>query len=182
MPAKKTPSKGKGLTKKVGPFPVYVYLGVVVVIAGYIYYRRRRGTTTIPGSQNQQVIPIAIPSGGQGGTPVSTGSSDTGTAGSQVTYPYDYVTNTDLQNAIDNLDTNLKQDIANITFPNPQNPNVNITVPPAQVIVQTQKSKTAAHKAAATSAPTRYYTSKKQVQLKAGQTLHFRKGKGYYAG
>ena len=43
------------------------------------------------------------------------------------------------------------------------------------------KSSTTTAIAKAAKAPTRYYTYKKNVPLAAGQTLHFTKGKGYYA-
>ncbi len=192
-PKPKTKGTAKGLKKKLGPFPVYVYLIGIAAVGAYLYYRHRQtGITALPGSSNQQVIPIAIPSGGQGGAP-STGNGTVSspavdTTGSSVNFPYDYATNTDLQQGLNNLGTTLSGQIASsvaaITFPTPTiNPNINITIPPAKVTAHTAKSTTAAKKhATKTAKPTRYYTRKTQVPLKHGQKLHFTKGKGYYAG
>ena len=175
--------KAKGLKGKLGPFPKYVWvLGGVLIVIGYLYYRKRRQTSTA-GSQNQTVIPSGIisptpagsSSGSGNGYTTSTGNSGTD---STVTYPADYATTTDLGNAIDSINSETAKSIASITFPPP---NINITTPPATVNVSTTASKTAAKKAAISSTPTKYFTLKKQVSLKAGQTLHYTKGKGYYA-
>lgn len=181
MPKTKPKTTGKGLKKKFGPFPVYVYLLAVVAIVGFIIYRKRQGSTSVAGSQNQQVIPIAIPSGGQSGQGVTTGTSSTGgtdTTPTPVEFPTDYVTQTDFQSGIDQLDTDFSKAVASITFPPP---NITITPPAVTVINQTAKSKTAAKKAVP-AVQTRYYTYKKNVPLKPGQKIHFTKGKGYYAG
>lgn len=172
---------GKGLKRKFGPLPVYVYLIGIVAVVGYIIYRRRQSGLPVGGSQNQQVIPIAIPSGGQSGRGVTTGTSSTGgndTTPTPVDFPTDYVTSTDFENGINDLKDSTSKSIASITFPSP---NITITPPAVTVINQTAKSKQAAHKAAPATA-TKYYTYKKNVPLKAGQKIHFAKGKGYYAG
>lgn len=184
---KKAPTKstGKGLKKKLGPLPVYAYLIAAAAVVGYIIYRKRQGSSIAPGSLNQQVIPIAVPSGGQSGQGAGTtqGTIDSGnpSVSTPVDFPSDYVTSTDFQSAIGDLGNQIGASIAAATFPPPS---VNITVPPATVINQTVKSKTAAKKAALAPSkkPTKYYTYKKNVPLKAGQKLHFAKGKGYYAG
>lgn len=183
-----TKSSGKGLKKKLGPFPVYVYLIGIVAIVGYIIYKKRQsGTSSTAGSLNQQVIPIAVPSGGQSGAASTQGTTQgttqgfSDTASTPIDFPSDYVTSTDFQSGLDTLGNQIGASIAQITFPPPS---VNITVPPATVIQQTVKSKTAAKKAAVKTTaqkPTKYYTYKKNVPLKAGQKLHFTKGKGYYA-
>lgn len=182
-PKPKTKSTGKGLKKKLGPFPVYVYLLGVAAIVGFIIYRKRKGESLpIGGSENQQVIPIAIPSGGQSGRGVVTGTSSTDggtdTTPTPVDFPTDYVSSTDFNSAINDLGDKIGASVAQITFPAP---NINITTPPATVINQTTKSKTAAKKSAP-SAPKKFYTYKKNVPLKPGQKIHFTKGKGYYAG
>lgn len=182
MPEKtKTKSAGKGLKKKLGPFPVYVYLLGVAAIVGFIIYRKRKGSTSVAGSENQQVIPIAIPSGGQSGRGVTTGTSSTGgndTTPTPVDFPSDYVTSTDFQSGINDLKDSVSSSIAAITFPPP---NITVTPPAVTVVNQTAASKTAAKKAAP-AAPKKFYTYKKNVPLKPGQKIHFTKGKGYYAG
>lgn len=197
MPTKAKPKgKGKGLKKNLGPFPTYVWLLIgVIAVVGYIYYRRRQSQTaasSIAGSLNQQTIPsgVIIPpssSGTSGSLPASS-TGDTGTSASPNTFPYDYATNTDLQSGLNDLSNQVGAQIAGITFPQPS---VNITVPNqpnsqtpnSHPVTATQTSKTAAKKAAASVAPShiRYYTYKKNVPLRAGQTLHFTKSKGYYA-
>lgn len=180
-PKPKTKSTGKGLKKKLGPFPVYVYLLAIVAIVGFIIYRKRQGSSVVPGSENQQVIPIAIPSGGQSGRGVTTGTSSTGgtdTTPTPVDFPTDYVTQTDFQSGIDQLKDSISTSVAAITFPPP---NITVTPPAVTVINQTKASKTAAKKATAP-APKKFYTYKKNVPLKPGQKIHFTKGKGYYAG
>lgn len=183
MPKTKTTAKkGKGLTKKVGPFPVYVYLIGVGIVVLYLYYRHRSangGSDSTAGSLNQSVIPsgVVIPqsSGSSGGS----SSDNSQGVSSPVDFPTDYATQTDLANAIDSIDSSTAASIAAITFPQP---NINITVPKSSVSSTTTASKTAAKKAASTPAKKiTYYTYKKNVPLKAGQTLHFKKGSGYYA-
>lgn len=176
MPEKpKTKSGGKGLKKKLGPFPTYVWIiGGVVIVVGYFYYRSRSSSSTA-GSQNQAVIPSGVvmpPQSAATNPNVDTSST------SPNDFPTDYATQTDLQSAIDTISGNTAASIAAITFPQP---NVNITVPPAHVATQTVASKTAAKKAIAAPAKITYQTYKKDVKLRAGQTLHFTKGKGYYA-
>jgi len=175
-------TKGKGLKKKYGPFPAYVYLVIgAVIVVGYIYFRRKQNQTSptdqFAGSLNQQVIPsgVIVPPSG-----AATDQNQNAGTDSSVTMPTDYITNTDLQNGLDNLSNSVGAQIAAVTFPTPT---VNITVPPAHVATQTAKSKTAAKKAAAPAkaTPIKYFTKKTQVHLRAGQTLHFAKGKGYYA-
>lgn len=187
MPAKTKPKgKGKGLTKKVGPLPLYVYLIGVGIVVLYLYYRHRNssGSTSDAGSQNQQVIPsgIVVPQQGGGGS-TDSGGGNGGVVQSPVDFPTDYATQTDLANAIDAVNNNTAAAVAGITFPQPT---VNITVPNQTVHRTTTKTKQAAKKHAVTQTKTKpathkYYTYKKNVPLRAGQTLHFTRGKGYYA-
>ena len=180
---KTTKKTGKGLSKKLGPFPTYVWLALGVVILGYLYYRHRQAAGTssslTAGGMNQSLTPSSVYVPAQSGG--STSGTDTGgSSSSPNTFPTDYASQTDLQNAIDTIDNNTASAIASITFPQP---NINITSPPAVVQQSTTASKTAAKKAATVAAPKKitYYTYKKNVPLKAGQTLHFASGKGYYA-
>lgn len=182
MPAKaKTKVKGKGLTKKVGPFPLYVYLIGVGIVILYLYYRHRnsQSSSSVPGSQNQSVIPsgIVVPQQGSSGSSDS-GTTPSGISSSPIDFPTDYATQTDLANAVSSIQDNTKQSIAAITFPQP---NINITVPRTSVSSTTTKSKVAAKKAVTPTKKITYYTRKTQVHLKAGQKLHFANGKGYYA-
>ena len=178
---KTTKKTGKGLSKKLGPFPTYVWLALGVVILGYLYYRHRQssGTALAAGGMNQTLTPsnVYVPAQSAG----TTSGSDTGSGSdSPNTFPTDYATQTDLQNAIDTIDNNTAGAIAAITFPQP---NINITSPPAVVQQTTTASKTAAKKAATATAPKKitYYSYKKNVPLKAGQTIHYTAKKGYYA-
>lgn len=182
MPDKKPTPKGKGLKKKYGPFPAYVYLGLgAVVVLGYLYYRNKQANSgPEAGSLNQQIIPsgAVVPVSGN-----NAGSTPNESPDNSITTPTDYITNTDLQNGLDNLNSEVGAQIAAITFPTPV-VNENITVHPSTVAKQTAVSKTAAKKATASSTkstPIKYFTKKTQVHLRAGQKLHFTKGKGYYA-
>jgi len=177
--------RGKGLSKKLGPFPTYVWLLIgVILVVGYIYYRRRQNQTSA-GSQNQAIIPsgVVVPP-----TQTSNNQGSGDTSGGQVNFPSDYATQSDLANAITSINDSTTAAIAGITFPQPQptpmNPNppaINITIPASSVHQSTTKSKTAAKKAVPTPTHIRYYTLKKNVPLKAGQKLGFAKNKGYYA-
>jgi hypothetical protein len=177
MPKGTASRRGKGLSKKLGPFPTYVWVLIGgVVIVGYIYYRKRQTTA---GSQNQQIIPsgVVVP-------PTSTSTPSDNTVSSPVNFPTDYATQTDLASAIDQVNNQTAQDIAAITFPQPT---INLTVPTGPnnpVATTTAKTKSTAKKVAAATAaskPRRYYTYKRNVPLRAGQTLNFARGKGYYA-
>src|SRR5438477_8989727 len=129
MPETKSKGKGgKGLKKKLGPFPTYVWIVLGgVVIVGYIYYRKRQSqTNSIAGSLNQQTIPSGVivpPSQSVGGGSDNSG----GVSSAPVNFPTDYVTQTDLQNGLDNLNNEVGAQVAGITFPQPS---VNISVPP----------------------------------------------------
>jgi len=184
MPAsKKTPTKGKGkgLKKNLGPFPTYVWLiigGLIVLV--YLYYRHSKNQTSAAGSENQQIIPsgIVVPPPSNSGQ-TSSGDSSGGVSSSPVDFPYDYVTNTDLQSGLDNLHNQVAADIGSITFPQPT---VNITVPHSAIASTTTKSKQAAKKASATTTKKiQYFTYKRQVRLKPGQTIHYARNRGYYA-
>lgn len=187
MPTKTAKSKtsGKGLKKKLGPFPTYYWLiGGVVIVVGYLYYRKRHsgtGSTSNPytSSLDAQSVPSGIiaPISGNGAISNPVGDSTGDSTGDSVTFPTDYATQTDLNNAVASIGDSTKASIAAITFPPPT---VNITVPRDTVASTTTKSKTAAKKAVP-STPTKYFTKKTQVKLKAGQTLHFTPKKGYYA-
>jgi hypothetical protein len=177
MPKKTTTTKGKGkgLKKKLGPFPTYVWLlGGVVIVVGYLYLRRKNSSSTA-GSENQSIIPSGVITPTQSAaTNPNVDTSDS----SPNDFPTDYATQTDLQSGLDNLNSEVGAQIAAITFPQP---NVNITVPTASVAATTTKSKVAAKKAVTAPAKITYYTYKKNVPLKAGQTLHYTSNKGYYA-
>lgn len=148
---KTTVKKGKGLSKKYGPFPLWAYLGVGVIVLLYLYYRHKNSqasaTSSASGPGYVQPQPASgvdvVPSGN-----ANTSTGDTGSGPSQpVAFPTDYATQTDLQNAIDSIDSNTAAAIAGITFPNPT---INITTPASPngpVAKKTTASKTAARNA-----------------------------------
>lgn len=158
--------KGKGLTKKVGPFPVYFYLIGVALVVVYFYYRHRSSSSSsTAGSQNQTVIPsgVVVPSS------TSNGNNNQGSNDGSTNYPTDYATQTDLASAIDSVNNNTQAAIAGITFPAP---NFNITVPNSgngSPSKSTAASKTAAKNAAPFGGILR------TVKTKTGATLTYYK-------
>lgn len=168
---KTTTKKGKGLTKKYGPFPLWVYLGVVGIVVLYLYYRHRNSAgQSSSASTGGYVQPTpasgvdVVPSGN-----ANTTTGDTGASGSQpVDFPTDYATESDLQSAIDAVNSNTAAAIAGITFPQP---NVNITVPtgPGSSVAKTTTASKTAAKTAAPGAPFGGVVSRKL--LKNGATL-----------
>jgi hypothetical protein len=162
----KTTKKGTGLTKKVGPVPLYFYLIGVAIVVLYLYYRHRNyQTDSTAGSQNQTVIPsgIVVPASS------STGNDNQGSQDGSTTYPTDYATETDLQSAIDSVNSNTAAAIAGITFPSAT---TYITVPTtggSSPAATTTKSKTAAKNAEPFGGVLR------TVKTKAGGTLTYYK-------
>src|SRR5215472_4745780 len=103
MPEKVKPKgKGKGLNKKLGPFPMYYWLaGGAILVIGYIYYRRRKTASGIAGSLDQQTIPSGVvvpPQTGSTDTVVPSGTSTQDGGGGNFQLPSDYVTTTDFLN------------------------------------------------------------------------------------
>lgn len=166
---KKTTKKGSGLTKKVGPVPLYFYLIGAGIVILYLYYRHRQSQTAsangqFNGSLNQQTIPsgVVVP-------PSTTGNNNQGSNDGSTTYPNDYATQTDLASAIDSIDNNTQSAIAGITFPTP---NINITVPTTG---NSSPSKaTAASKTAAKNAQP-FGGILRTVKTKSGATLTYYK-------
>src|SRR5215472_2310460 len=99
MPKTKSPpkGKGKGLSKKMGPFPTYVWFIIIggVLIVGYIYYKRRASNSA--GSANQTIIPSGVIEPAQNNGSSGGATSDTG---SPTMYPTDYASQTDLLAAV----------------------------------------------------------------------------------
>lgn len=166
---KKTTKKGSGLTKKVGPFPLFVYVIGVAIVVLYFYYRHRQNqagsaTSQFGGSLNQQTIPsgVVVPSS-------TNGSSNQGSNDASTNYPTDYATQTDLASAIDSIDNNTQSAIAGITFPTP---NINLTIPTTGN--GSPSKTTAASKTAATNAQP-FGGILRTVKTKTGATLTYYK-------
>lgn len=176
----KTTKKGKGLTKKVGPFPFYVYLIGVGIVVLYLYYRHRASSS---GQTSSSAGGYSQPTTGGGVDVVPSGNAntttgDTGSSPSQpVDFPSDYVSQTDLASAIDSIDNSTAAAIAGITFPAP---NINITIPSgpnSTVSKTTAKSKTAARKTPPhPQVPSRHQVVKKQPKPAPRKTVQ-RRGK-----
>jgi hypothetical protein len=108
--------KGKGLQKKYGPLPLWAYLLGAIIVVGYLYYRHRQAAASnaITGSLDQQSIPSGVitpTSGTSGGTDNSGGVS-----ASPTTFPSDYLSATDFQSAISQLDSDITAAIATATL------------------------------------------------------------------
>lgn len=197
----KTPAKGGKLGKKYGPLPLKAWLGIAAGLALLLFlYLRHRNSAASGATGDAGVTDVASglatispQQAASAGTPQPNSSvanqlspevlDALGQIGTSV--PSDYVTGTDLQSQLDSLNNDIAGQIAGITF---QNPKVEVTVKGANVSPQTKKAtaapvkKTPAKNAAPSkTTPTKYYTLKKQVSLKKGQTLAYTPNKGYYA-
>lgn len=183
--------KGKGgglLKKKVGPIPLPVLVGLLLLAVFFIYKKRSGATSTTGVDSTATVNPtttVTPQQAASAGSPSGTNTFDPSQLAGLFTLPSDYVTQSDLQGQLDSLGSNVATQIAGITFPDPQ---ITVNVPPASTPSSdpAKKPATAPQKPAGTtvkvkSTPTKYFTYRKDVVLPHGQSLHFTKGKGYYA-
>lgn len=183
--AKATPKpKGKGLkNKKV----LYVGGGVLLILL-YLYYKHKNSSTPATDTTaNTGVVPLTTVTPQQA---ASAGTPSPNTPPSQSIDPAtldalgmgnnDYVTSTDLASQLGTLQDNIQASVAGLTF----------ATPTSQMTPNGTSNQKVASTATKTSA-IKYYTyapgkaPKNQVKNqapipKAGQTLHFTKGKGYY--
>lgn len=190
----KTKTKGKGLSKKIGPFPLWSLIVIAVVLIGFIILRKRSSGSTNATTDNASgflspnVQPIDNAQAGQpsmNSAPASgldQSTLDALTSAIGASQPTDYVTKTDLSGQLNDLQDSLSADIASATFPGAGSSPLKTTTTAAKP--QASKPTATPTKKTTASAPkpaVKYYTYKKDVPLKKGQTLHFTTGKGYYA-
>lgn len=189
-------TKGKGLSKKIGPFPLWSLLAVGILLVLVIVMRRRSANAATATTDNASgfltpqgnVAPIDNASAGQPSTNSAPSSGldqstlDALTSAIGASTPSDYVTSTDLQQQLDQLGNSVGAQIASATL-QPLQVTVKTTAA-TPTSTKTTKAKTVApgtKTGTKSKAAVKYYTLKKNVPLKKGQTLHFTHGKGYYA-
>jgi hypothetical protein len=183
---KTTKKVGGGLKKKIGPLPVWGWVAVAGgVILVYYLYSKNKSASPATGATDTNLLPTANV------TPQQAASAGTPSPNSPLSLTPDvlsslgiqpagdYTTNSDLQSQLGMLGSELGAQIAAMTFPTPV-VNITTTTPKgsaskATVTPATQtKSKVPAKKIV-------YYTYKKSVKIAKGQTIHYAKGRGYYA-
>lgn len=199
----KVPSQGKGggkLNKKYGPLPLKIWLGILAGIAllAYLYYRHKNNATPALTNDATGYSPLVSPQqAASAGTP-----SPNSPPASQLdpstldalglTPATDYVTTSDLQSQLDNLQSGMAASIAAATLTGPQGP----PGAPGKDAKTPAATKNAHPVAKAThptgnSVATRYFTfapgkapkgkKTQEIKLKKGQSLKYKPGKGYYA-
>lgn len=194
---KPKPGKGSGLSRKVGPLPLVAWAGIGLAAVAILYLRSKRVTTS--------TVPTDTTSPASGGVDLVTG----GTAAQQAygggpsanASPYAQLSPevqqalTDYRGsladsvltAFDTGNAQLAGIISSYGGTQPTSSTAQVSAPvAAKATASKPKPATATQtkKVAATQpAPaTKYYTYKKDVVVKKGQSLKFRAGKGYYAG
>lgn len=199
------PAKAKaGLTRKVGPLPLWAWVAGGLVV-GYLLYKHFAGTLgASSGAQVQeQQTSAATPDSSMGIAPSAGAPADTGQTTS------DYITalggqqssllaaveqaNQDIvglaqsqisyaqtQTSLGSFSTQT-QPVASQAPGGSNAPVIDYVMP--QVVTTPAQMPAAAtpSKAKQTAAATRYYTYKRDVPLGKNQTVHFTAGRGYYA-
>lgn len=203
-------STGSGLTRKVGPLPLWAWLAVAAVVGFVLFRRVGKGSSSGVGPALDNQAPASSSAGvadmgGSLGLAPSAGSpGDTGVTTS------DYIAalggeRQDLLGAITAANADVlglaqsqiaaaQTQTALGSFNTQTQPAVGVepnSNTPQIVYVQPQVVTTPAQRPPATTAPvkamptvttpSRYYTYKRDVPLGRGQTVHFAAGRGYYA-
>lgn len=199
--------KSSGLKRKLGPLPLYAWVGVAVLLIGYfLFFRKGTGGDNATAAS----IPVVSTPDQQAGLVPSAGSpADNGSSTSDYlatlghtndtlvsallqgeqnvvalaqTQQYALASQTAVP-AIDNSNGSVVSQApggSNAPVVNYVFPSVTGTVGSAATNTATKAGATASTaKKAAT--PVKYQTYKRDVTLKSGQTVHFAAGKGYYA-
>lgn len=205
-PAAKSSS---GLKRKVGPLPLYAWVVVAVLLVGYFLFFRKGSAAAQTAPETAADIPVQSAADQATGLVPSAGSSaDTGSSTSDLLAAYG-AENSNLTGALLQTQQNVialaqaqqsalaattavvpneHSDFAQI-IPQPGGPNApmisypspatSTVTKPVVKAATTVKSAGSTAKTAAT--PVKYQTYKRDVVLKAGQTVHFKTGSGYYA-
>lgn len=200
--------KGSGLKKKLGPLPLYAWVGIAVLVIGYFMFFRKSASggsnetsagIPVSASPDQQagLVPSAGSPSDNGGSTSdllsALGSSNDSLLGALLQTQQNVVALAQTQQAalagqtavpaIDNSNGSVVSQApggSNAPVVNYVFPSVTGTVGSAATNTATKAGATASTaKKAAT--PVKYQTYKRDVILKAGQTVHFASGHGYYA-
>lgn len=203
-PAAKSSS---GLKRKVGPLPLYAWVVVAVLLVGYfLFFRKGSAPETaadIPVQSAADQATGLVPSAGS--------PSDSGSSTSDLLSAYSAINSNltgallqtqqnvvalagQQQSALATTTAVVPNDTSNgvvasmqpggsnapsFSFSFPNISSTDTVAKPAAKAATTVKSAGSTAKTAAT--PVKYQTYKRDVVLKAGQTVHFKTGSGYYA-
>lgn len=201
-----TAKGGSGLGRKVGPLPLWALI-VLGALAGWFILRRVGGQSSATTGSAAAPAPSSYSSGADQGLVPAAGSSGGASTGDLVS-----TLGGQQQSLIEGLissEQNVVQlaqaqqsSLLTTTATAPVDTSGGAAVQPQpggsnapqftfvfpRLPANTQASTAPASKvktapvAAKTSPATKYFTYKRQVPLKSGQTVHFAHGKGYYAG
>lgn len=193
------PAGGSIVTRKLGPLPAWAWLAILAV-GVYLYSKR---TVSAAGVQTQSVQ-AATPDSSSGLVP-SAGSGAGGVSSTDALLQAYGQQGSELLSALANSEANVTQLAGQqLAYNASQTTNgvvdtstgANVASQPGgsnaptfafsfpgvtNAAVKATSTVTAVKKAATPAKPPSYSTYKRNVQLKAGQTVHFASGKGYYA-
>lgn len=206
-PAAKSSS---GLKRKVGPLPLYAWVVVAVLLVGYFLFFRKGSASAQTAPETAADIPVQSAADQATGLVPSAGSpSDSGSSTSDLLSAYSAI-NSNLTGALLQTQQNVvalaqqqQSALASTTAVNSSDtsngalvasqpggsnaPSFSFSFPgitdtaTAPVAKAATTTKDAAKTAKVAATPVKYQTYKRDVVLKAGQTVHYKTGSGYYA-
>lgn len=190
-----------GLTRKLGPLPVWAW-ALIVLVLGYVFYKRFSSSSSPATAQTSSAKqPQADPGSALGLTPSAGSPSDTGQStsdlvtalgGQQASLLAALETQTQdvlslaqsqiyaaqTQTSLGSFQTETQAQVAAI--PGTGNAPAISYVSPSVVNTPTVPAGSSA-KVTSPPAALHYYTYKTSVPLRPGQSVHFTSGRGYYA-
>lgn len=200
-------AKGSGLKRKLGPLPLYAWVGIGVLVLGYfLFFRKSTGGDPATAAS----IPVVSTPDQQAGLVPQAGSpADNGSTTSDYLATLGHTNDTLIeallttqqnvvalaqaqqyaatsQTATVPVDTSTGATVApqpggsNAPVINYNFPSVTGTVGSAATNTAT-KAGASASTAKKAATPVKYFTYKRDVKLGSGQTVHFTSGRGYYA-
>jgi len=204
------PAQSSGLKRKVGPLPLYGWVLLAVGVVGYfVFFRGSKSSTGVAVSSLPGAATSATDYGQSTGDIPSAGSPGASDSATSDLVSALGAENSNLLSALVQTQSNVvalaqaqgQNLLASQTLPNDTTigatvqaqpggsnaPTVQYVFPNVTGSISSTATKAAAKTSSAGSTakkavtPVKYFTYKRDVPLKAGQTVHFTSGKGYYA-
>lgn len=193
------------ISKKLGPFPRWVWLLLGLLVAVFVFRRMRGGSGGSVQATPTQSLVTSSPDAQMGAVPSAGAPGDTGQTTSDLVsalggqqasllqaleaQSQDVLALAQSQIAAAQTQTSLgsfNTQTQPATAPQPGGSNAPAIVYVSPTVYTSPGGSAsppspAPVKASSTSTPTKFYTYKRDVKLASGQTVHFRSGRGYYA-